>query len=212
MVEINGKQYKVWTWKHHSMLHYIINPGILINELILGQRVPKEIYFEQVKDKPFMERQYVKCPHCETMHDGRTWSSQHNTAFKNWFGLYCPSCEGVIPCLRNATAWLILAVTYPLWFWWIDKWKSNWLAKQPARYENIDVQEITVSKTNWVKAGLLYGSIMFILMTFLFPLVMGEAITIKSILIAIPIWVIAGLLCVLLLKWWMGKRIKPEVN
>ena len=85
----------------------MLNPGLAINELILGQRVPKIMLIDQISDKPFMERTYVPCPHCDTYHDGRTWSQQNNTAFKNWFGLYCPNCGDIIPCIRNWTSALI---------------------------------------------------------------------------------------------------------
>jgi hypothetical protein len=30
------KKYKIWDWKSPVILHWIINPGLVINELILG--------------------------------------------------------------------------------------------------------------------------------------------------------------------------------
>ena len=210
MVEIDGKSYKVWGQKHHSMLHFKINPGLAINELVFGQRIPKEIYFEQVENTPLMERQYIRCPHCETMHDGRTWSVQNKTAFKNWFGLYCPECGDTIPCTRNYTSWLILALTYLLWFWWIEKWKTSWKASQPKRYQNIQLATITVRNTNWVNAGLLFGIGMFLIMTLGMPVITGTEITIKSIIIAIPIWAIAGFLFAFILKKRMNRLMKTS--
>jgi hypothetical protein len=40
-MKIDETKYKIWTWKNPLMLHWIINPGLAINELILGQRIPK---------------------------------------------------------------------------------------------------------------------------------------------------------------------------
>ena len=40
-MEFDKEKYKVYTWKNWMMLHWILNPGLAINELILGQRVPK---------------------------------------------------------------------------------------------------------------------------------------------------------------------------
>jgi hypothetical protein len=54
------------------MLHWILNPGLAINELILGQRVPKVRLEDKTIDKPRIERVLIPCPHCETLHDGRT--------------------------------------------------------------------------------------------------------------------------------------------
>lgn len=205
--EIDGKNYQVWNWKHHTMLHYVINPGLVINELVLGQRAPRAIYFDLDSDKPLMERQYVRCPHCQTMHDGRTWSVQNKNAFKNWFGLYCPSCGEIIPCLRNYTSWLVLAITYPLWFWWIDRWKQSWLAKQPARFENISL-ELTHQNVKWWKTGLYFGGFMYIIMTLLIPFMADKPLTLDFALISLPIWASGGLGFALIMKYWMGKKVK----
>jgi hypothetical protein len=39
-MKFNEEKYKVYTWKNWMMLHWIINQGLAINELILGQRTP----------------------------------------------------------------------------------------------------------------------------------------------------------------------------
>lgn len=49
--ECKNSEFKVWTWKNPVMLHWIINPGLAINELILGQRVPKIILIEKHSSK-----------------------------------------------------------------------------------------------------------------------------------------------------------------
>ena len=100
-MKYDSKKWKVYTWKNWMMIHWMINPGLVINELILGQRVPKVTLEDKESNKPRIERSYVPCPHCEKLHDSRTWSTQNNTGFKNWFGLYCNNCGKIIPCLIN---------------------------------------------------------------------------------------------------------------
>lgn len=207
-MEIDRTKYKVWDRKNLSVIHFMLNPGLAINELILGQRVPKIMLIDQSSDKPLMERTYVPCPHCNTYHDGRTWSVQNKTAFKNWFGLYCPNCGEIIPCIRNWTSGLILIVTYPFWFWWINTWKRSWMEKQPERYANLNFESIEHWKMQWVKMGLLWGTFMYIVMTLLLPPIIGSSYELVNFLIGIPIWLIAGLIFGYVMKWWMGKKVR----
>ena len=116
-MEFNKEKYKIYSWKNWMMLHWILNPGLAINELILGQRIPKISLEDKTIDKPRIERSLVPCPHCDTLHDTRTWSIQNGTAFNNWFGLYCKNCGNIIPCLTNVFSFLILALTFPFWGW-----------------------------------------------------------------------------------------------
>ncbi|MGK0413746.1 MAG: hypothetical protein ACJA1B_001954, partial [Polaribacter sp.] len=111
-MEFDKEKFKVYSWKNWMMLHWILNPGLAINELILGQRIPKISLEDKISDKPRMERSFIPCPHCKTLHDGITWSTQNRTAFKNWFGLYCTNCEKIIPCLMNAFSFILLAITF----------------------------------------------------------------------------------------------------
>ena len=154
-------KYRKIDWKHFMMFHWIINPGIVAIEL-MGMRIPKIMLIERANDKKWIERGKVPCPHCNTIHDGKTWSPQNKTAYKNWFGLYCPACGGVIPCLINITTFLILLVTAPVWYWFKDSWKKSWLQKQPARYENLDFSMSAIPKTKWVLNGFIWGVFMFI--------------------------------------------------
>lgn len=45
----------------------------------------------------------------------------------------------------------------------------------------------------WVKQGLFLGLIMYLLTTFMFPLITGQKITLGKVLIGILIWTIGGL-------------------
>ena len=211
-MEIDRNKFKVWDKKNFSVIFSMINPGLAINELVLGQRIAKVILIDQTSDKPLMERTYVPCPHCGTHHAGVTWSLKNKTALKNWFGLYCPNCEGLIPCHRNWTSFLILALTYPLWFWWINRWKESWLRKQPERYSNLNLQPVEHKKVNWIKMGLLFGAAMYILSSLSMILTSGSEYILTAILVNIPIWTIGGIGFGYLMKWQMGKRVKNANN
>ena len=195
-MKIDKQKYKVYTWKNWMMLHWIINPGMAINEMILGQRIPKISLLDKTLQKPKHDRSFVPCPHCETIHDSRIWSPQNKTGFKNWFGLYCTNCGGIIPCIINGFSFLILAITFPIWGWFKNNLKQQWLDKQPKRYENIDIEATPnpYSKNNWVRTGLVWGVLMYLLTTFLFPYLNGEEIETKEILLGFPLWVVAGLI------------------
>lgn len=205
-MEIDRSKFKVLDKKSGANIHYLLNPGLAFNELVLGQRIPKVMLIDQTSDLPLMERYYVPCPHCDTLHDGRTWSSINKTAFKNWFGLFCPNCQSIIPCFSNWTASCFRAVTFPFWFWWIRHWKQSWLNDQPLRYENISFEKITHKQINWVKIGLAWGGMMFGAMALILPFIVGVKNGLLISLIVLPICMIAGLLFGLTVKATMGKK------
>ncbi len=136
-MKIDENKYKIWTWKNPLMLHWIINPGLAINELILGQRVPKIILVERNSTKTLADKTYIACPHCETIHSGQKWSPQNKTAFRNWFGLYCDNCGKIIPCLTNLTSYILLGLTFPIWYWFKDSLKTKWLEEQKIDFQNL---------------------------------------------------------------------------
>jgi hypothetical protein len=208
-MNFDKEKYKVYTWKNWMMLHWILNPGLFINELILGQRVPKISLEDKTIDKPKIEGTLVPCPHCKTQHDGRTWSAENGTAFKNWFGLYCKNCGNIIPCLTNGLSFLILAVTFPIWGWFKKDLKAKWLDKQSERYEHIDTKHIPnpFDKKRWIKLGLRWGAYMFVLMSIVFPFLDGKEITLKTLSLGLVIWTIAGLVFGYIMKLFFNKSI-----
>lgn len=207
-MDTSQNKYKIYRWTHWMMLHWLINPGLAINELILGQRVPKISYLDTTSSKSRAERSFVPCPHCNTVHDGRTWSTQNGTAFKNWFGLYCPTCEGIIPCLTNGLSFILLLLSSPIWFWFRNRIKKKWLAKQAKRYENLDLDSIPnpFEDWGWIKQGIIWATFMYCFMVFLFPLLEGSDIGLKKALISIPIWLIVGLAYGYTMKVIMNKK------
>lgn len=201
------KKYKVWNWKSPVILHWIINPGLVINELILGQTIPKVMLIERDNKKPFYQRSLIPCPHCGTLHNGLKWSAQNRTVFKNWFGYYCDNCKEIIPVHRNLLTLIIIIFTFPIWGWFKKPIRQKWLDKQPERYMNLNLEipEKKITTKNWLKSGLLFGLFMFVSMVIIYPFVKGDEITRKSILIGIPLWLIGGLGWGYTMKWWMNK-------
>lgn len=208
-MEYDKTKFLVMTWKHWQMLHWILNPALIINELILGQRIPKVLLTDQISDKPLMERQFVPCPHCGKVHDARLWSRENG--LKNWFGYYCPDCGNTIPCLRNLTSWLLIVLAFPVWIWFVEKWRKSWLKNQPARFENFNIEETTYKDVPWLKMALAWGGGMFVLMSIIFPLIQGKAITLTLILIGIPVWGIGGLIAGYVMKKNMHRQRKNLV-
>jgi len=210
-MEYDKTKYKVRTWKSPVMLHWIINPGCVIGDLI-GLRPPKVMLIERDSSKSLIERTFVPCPHCQTLHSELKWSKQNKTAYKNWFGLYCDNCGKIIPCIANLITYIILGVTFPIWFWFKDKLKAQWLEKQKDRFSkplNLTLSEAkNQSKYQWLHSGLIWGLFMCVFMVILFPLIEGENITQKKLLIGIPLWIVAGLLYGYTMKRNIGKREK----
>lgn len=206
-MEFNQEKYKIYTWKDWMMLHWILNPGVAINELILGQRVPRIILEDKTSYKPRIDKTFVPCPQCEKLYDSRTWSTENGTANKNWFGLYCSNCGYIIPCLTNGLSFLILTMTFPLWGWFRKSLKAKWLKRQPKRYGNIDIQNTpnVFDKKSWVKGGLSWGGFMFLVVTLVYPCFAGQEITLKSVLIGLILWTIVGLGFGYTMKIFMNK-------
>ncbi len=127
-------EYRMRNWKNIYMLHWIINPGIMFNELFLGQRVPKIMLIKKNSTKPLSEKSFIPCPHCGTIHPSLKWSSQNKTVMGNWFGLYCNHCGKVIPCLWNLTSLAIIAITLPIWIWFKKNWEKKWLMVQKEKF------------------------------------------------------------------------------
>jgi hypothetical protein len=204
-MDYDKSKYKLKNWKSFTFFHWIVNPGLAFNELVLGQRIPKRMLIDKTSNKPLMERTYVPCPHCETLHDGRTWSSKSGTTFKNWFGYYCPQCGNIIPCLHNGLAYLILAITYPLWGWFKDDLKEQWKANQPARYEDVDTEYPQYEDASWIKMGLIFGGIIFAIFAGT-ELLWGSDHLTEALLMALGSSTAAGLVFGLVMRYWMGLK------
>jgi hypothetical protein len=61
-MEFNTNKYRVYNWTHFMMIHWIINPGLAFNELVLGQRVPKVMLEDKTSAAPRAQRSVIPCP------------------------------------------------------------------------------------------------------------------------------------------------------
>ncbi len=215
--DFDEEKYEVWNWRKFSFFHWIVNPGIAINELLIGQRVPKVMLIDKQSDKAWMERSYTPCPHCGTVHQNAVWSKKNKNLFGNWYGLYCPDCGGVIPCLSNIFTRIIRIITYPLWFWKKDDLKARWIEKQKLKSQNLDLTPMTHDEVNWKKIGFKFGAWMFIFMTIFFQgflyffdegKLKGEIpfFDLRFILINLVVWSLAGWGFSAFLKYYSGRK------
>lgn len=213
-MNFDPKRWKVYTWKHWSVLFWILNPGSAINELILGQRVAKLYLEDKTMDASKFERGFTPCPHCDELHDNRLWSTENNTAFGNWFGLYCRNCGDVIPCIMSVLTFMILAVTSPIWYWFKDGLKEKWLVKQKDRYEGIDVSTQTnpFAGRGWIVVGLEWGLGMFVIMGVLYPYFIGSHFSWSSLPFSFMLWMLGGLGFGYVMKVTMGRQPQKTVT
>jgi hypothetical protein len=120
-MDYDESKFKAKTWKNWAMLHWQLNPAMMVGELFFGIRLPKVYLVDTRPGKPVAERHFVPCPHCGKINEAKLWSGKNG--FKNWFGYYCPNCGKVIPCLWNFASLLVLFMTFPVWIWFRKRLK-----------------------------------------------------------------------------------------
>lgn len=212
-MNIDRSRYKVYTWKNPFMLHWMLNPGLAINEIVFGQRVPKISVEDKTQQVPRIERSFVPCPHCATFHDSRIWTTENNLAFKNWFGLYCTNCGGIIPCLMNVFSLLILVITFPIWIGFRTRLKALWLSKQPARYAAIKPQSDgqPFDSNNWWVTGLSFSLVTFVIEC-LFSLIEGDGLSGKTLIASGFTALVGGIAFGLLMKQFLYTKPRKQSN
>jgi hypothetical protein len=163
--EYDRSRFSVWALPHPLILHWVLNPGLAFNELVLGQRLPRVVLIDKMSDKPFQDRSYVPCPHCNSLHDRQTAKAAWGN-FGNWFGFVCPNCKKDIPALWNVFSLLILALTAPLWILPVHYLRPKWRARKEAQCTVVeDLRESTSVplKVHWIAAGIFgYGGGMWL--------------------------------------------------
>ena len=148
-------RFKIWALPHPILLHWVLNPVIMFQELIFGQRLPKVTLIDKKSDKPLLERSYIPCPHCETLNDSRLWAK--GNGFGHWFGFVCPSCHQIIPCLWNIFSLAILAITLPLWYFPAQFFRRRWLEKEKERLAKVLERPLIQTKSINLLLSLLMG-------------------------------------------------------
>ena len=148
-MQYDKNRYQIWALPHPLILFWILNPVMIISELILGHRLPKIMLIDKEIDAPFAERCYVPCPHCKTLNDSRIWGKGH--ALGHWFGFICPNCHQIIPCLWSLCSYAILAITFPLWYFPVRYLRNRWIEKEKERLAKVlECPLIQVKDVNWL--------------------------------------------------------------
>jgi uncharacterized protein (TIGR02996 family) len=92
-----SREASCWDLRNPLILHWALNPGLAVNELVLGQRIPRVMLTCRG-----CHSQYTRCADC------RAFLSLNEPPFTRgfgyWFGCRCPRCDGQVPLLRNFTA------------------------------------------------------------------------------------------------------------
>jgi hypothetical protein len=207
-VDYDETRYRRWALPHPLLLHWVLNPGLAVNELLLGQRIPKLSLVDKTSTRPLMGRTFVPCPECGALHDGRLWS--RGAALGHWFGLVCPDCGKVIPCLWNVTSLVLLVLTFPVWIVPTLLWRERWLAFELQRVRAVREKGFPEHRSvAWMRVGVLgFGGSMWLVMAVLPAvregLLAGRA-SWRLVLWELPVWLLAGLIFGALMRWWTGR-------
>lgn len=179
-------------WYNWFNLNWIFNPGILINDLILGQRIPKIIFRNETASEENDDSALsFLCPSCGEMHPADYWTGKRE--FGNWFGLYCPNCGGIIPCRNNLYSAILRALSMPVWFWFRKELKQSWVNIQKQKMNSTDTFHKHKRFNIWSIYGFSFGGFMYLLSFIISPLFIAEEITLSTYLIGIPAWIIGGI-------------------
>ena len=202
-----GHDFKRLEWPNWMIVHWVLNPGLAFNEVVLGQRLPKLMLTCQSCPGPLLERQFVPCPHCGTVHDGLRWAGRHG--FGNWLGMVCPECKKRIPCLWNLTSLVVLALLSPLWYVpYRYYFRDRPTSPPPSR------PDLPTTKTvKWWKMGLFYGSVMWAstsLMSAIHPCPKTGPVSTLSVAIDAVIWLAAGAVFGLFMQFFLTRKSKTR--
>ena len=206
-LKCHGNIYKKWALPNLILLHWVLNPGVALGELIFGQCIPKETYICTGCKIPFMERTYVYCPSCSSFHNGMIWGKKNG--FGHWFGLICPKCGLLIPRLWNLTSILILSLTLPIWWIPVQLYKEKWLQYERDRVSlEIDKLNIPKQPIHWYRLGIGWGITCWLLGSLTMPLFVHLNSYIEDVKFHatfLPLWLIGGLLFGFFMKRKMMK-------
>lgn len=204
--ECNGEHFKRLALPHPLLLHWILNPGLVFNELVLGQRLPKTTLICLDCEGPLMNRQYVPCPFCGAMHSGL-----NGKFFALWRGARCACCDRPIPLLWNVFSALILGLTYPVWGlpYHLHFQKKNLPLLGVSRRGTPQKNKRRPLSFFW--AGVLWGGLMW-LVTGVLPVWRNEATPARWDVVfgMLPIWAAGGSLFGFLLWFFIGRSRKPN--
>ncbi|MYB93443.1 hypothetical protein F4054_23135 [Candidatus Poribacteria bacterium] len=205
-MQYDRNRFTIWTLRHPLILFWVLFPAAILNELILGQRIPKVMLTDKESDKPWMERTYVPCPHCETLNDQRLWAKWN--ALGHWFGFVCPRCHQVIPCLWNVWSLAVLAMTVPVWYFPARFLRRRWLAYEKKRLAKVlERPLIQVKAIHWLLLGIFcVGGLSWVLFEVWAVLYYGGEWDLKTMLESLPIWMVTGFGWGLSMHFFMNRK------
>ena len=204
-MQYEKNKFKIWTLPHPLVLVWVLFPGAILNELILGQRLPKVMLIDKESDKPLMERTYVPCPHCETLNDQRLWAKWN--AFGHWFGFLCPSCHQVIPCLWNIFSLAILAITFPLWYFPARFFRRRWLEIEKKRLARVlERPLIEIKFIHWLLIGTFGWGVLTWVLFEGWQVLDGREWDLMKMIGNLPIWLVSGFVWGLLMHFFMNRK------
>ena len=204
-MQYEKNKFKIWTLPHPLVLVWVLFPGAILNELILGQRLPKVMLIDKESDKPLMERTYVPCPHCETLNDQRLWAKWN--AFGHWFGFLCPSCHQVIPCLWNIFSLAILAITFPLWYFPARFFRRRWLEIEKKRLAKVlERPLIQIKFIHWLLIGTFGWGVLTWMLFEGWQVLDGREWDLMKMIGNLPIWLVSGFVWGLLMHFFMNRK------
>lgn len=187
---------------HPLLLHWTLNPGLVLNELLLGQRVASLQLICESCPGPQRERTFVPCPSCQVVHDERVWAGAN--AFGNWLGLICPTCSKRIPCLWNVVSLGVLAITAPLWYL-----PHLYYFRDRLTVHHLSPHAAPVRRVTWWHIGLVYGSLMWMGMALapaIAGAISGHGFRWRDLMIGTLVWYFAGLVLGLLMSFATSRR------
>lgn len=205
-------KYDVWALPRPILLHWVLNPGAVFNELILGQRLPRIMLIERHSPRPFAERLFVLCPGCGTIHPGRLWSGRN--AFWHWLGYVCPTCGEFIPSLWNVFSLVLAAALTPLWIGPLLIFRESWRQYELGRVRRaLESLPVRAKKIAWVRTGVLsWGGMMWLLcgvVPQLWAVARGREPHWMNAAVQLPMWLLAGYVWGLWMGHLMGKPGTP---
>ena len=209
-MQYDKNRFKIWALPHPLVLFCVLNPAIMFKELILGQRLPKVTLIDEKSDRPFFQRCYIPCPHCETLNDSRLWAKWNG--FGHWFGFVCPSCHQVIPCLWNIFSLAVLAITFPLWYFPARFFRRRWLEIEKKRLASVLEGPLTqAGDINWFLRGVFFfGGLVWVILEIIpqvWKVLNGGEWDLIMMFISLPIWLFPGFVCSLLwMNRWMNRK------
>ncbi len=149
-------KYKIWKLPHPLLIHWILNPGLCINEVILGQRIPKVSLVDKTPNTHPINRHFVECPHCQTIHNQNLWSKKN--ALWHYMGWFCPTCGDKIPTLTNVFSLIFYIILFPIWKPLEAIYGERFKAWELRRLEKALTQDVSDQKFQYLKSGIFFGT------------------------------------------------------